>query len=196
MFIDAREVLNGSVVTSDVCVVGSGPAGITLASELARAGHEVMILEAGGKRFDHAAQELYRGEVLDEDRHGALERYRQRRFGGTSTVWGGRCAPFDPIDFERRDYVPDSGWPISKADLDPFYVRAHEYCHLAGYSYNAADALPEAAREMVPGFESGDVKTDFIWRFSLPTDFGKEFAAPLKRSGRVKVYLHASCLQL
>src|SRR5262249_45134843 len=107
-----------------------------------------------------------------------------------------RCAPFDPIDFERRDCVPDSGWPISRADLDPYYARAHEYCHLGAYTYRAAEALREEAREMIPGFASEDVRTDFIWRFSLPTDFGKESAEPLRQSGRVKVYLHANCLKL
>src|SRR5260370_130656 len=124
MFIDARDLPNGSIVTAEICVVGSGPAGITVASEMARAGHDVVILEGGGKRADRSAQELYRGEVLDEVRHGALDKYRQRRFGGTSTGWGGRSAPFDPIDFQQGDYVPDNGWPIGTTDLARYYLRA------------------------------------------------------------------------
>ncbi len=196
MVTDARRLPPDFTIRCDICIVGAGAAGITLAHALRNSGKEVVLLEAGGTRLGSSAQDLYKGEVVDPDRHGPLDLYRQRRFGGTTTVWGGRCAPFDDIDFEARPYVPYSGWPINKTDLDPYYLRAHEYCDLGAYSYDVCAALPHQPAEMVPGFESEDVRTDRLWRFSLPTDFGKAFIDALKRSPNVKVYLHANCLKI
>jgi len=196
MMIDARQIAPGSTVECDVCVVGAGAAGIAVAHELSRKGRDVALLEGGGLRHEAAAQELYRGEVLDRERHGALDEYRQRRFGGTTTVWGGRCAPFDEIDFEARPYVPYSGWPISRRDLDPFYRRAHEYCELGEYAYTVLEALPGGPPALIAGFRANGVVDDQVWRFSPPTDFGKRYRSALDSSANARVYLHANCLKL
>jgi choline dehydrogenase-like flavoprotein len=143
-------------------------------------------------RADQRTQALYKGEVADAERHGPLDFYRQRRFGGTTTTWGGRCAPFDPMDFERRDHVPDSGWPISRAHLEPYYARAHQYLHLGEFSYDAA-RLPAGRHPMVPGLPSDRVRQDTMWRFSLPTNMAREFGGILKQSRRATVHLHANC---
>ena len=66
---------------------------------------------------DKANQALYAGSVADARMHPEPERDRQRRMGGSTTIWGGRCMPFDPIDFEPRDYIAHSGWPIGLDDL-------------------------------------------------------------------------------
>lgn len=196
MIIDARQLPPNSTIQCDVCIVGSGAAGITLACELRNLGKDVVLLEGGGSKLESSAQDLYRGEVLDPERHGALHLHRQRRFGGTTAVWGGRCAPFDEIDFEVRPWVPYSGWPIGRKDLDPYYVRAHPYFDAGEYSYEAHEALPQPAGEYIPGLRSDEVRTDRVERFSLPTDFGKKFKETLKRAEKVKVYLHANCLKI
>ena len=84
--------------------------------------------------------------------HAPLDEYRHRRLGGTTTVWGGRCIPFDKIDFERRDYVPYSGWPITLKDLEPYYPRAQRYCDCGDYAYDVHEAVPGAPPDMIPGF--------------------------------------------
>lgn len=196
MITDAHQLPPNFTIRCDVCVVGSGAAGITLANELRDSGKDVVVLESGGTRLESSIQDLYKGEVADPDRHGPLHLYRKRRFGGTTTVWGGRCAPFDDIDFEARPYVPYSGWPIRKIDLEPYYLRAHEYCDLGAYSYQVRTALPDQPAAMIPGFESADVCTERLWRFSLPTDFSRAFRSALRRSPSVKVYLHANCLRI
>jgi len=157
MITDARRLPPNSIINCDICIIGAGAAGIALASELLHSGKDVVLLEGGGTRLERGMQDLYKGEVVDPDRHGRLELYRQRRFGGTTAVWGGRCAPFDEIDFECRPYLPHSGWPIHKTDLDPYYVRAHEYCDLGTYAYRVSEALPNQPEEMIPGLESSDV---------------------------------------
>jgi choline dehydrogenase-like flavoprotein len=168
---------------------------MTVAHEFLNRGLKVLVLEAGGKGLEKKTQDLYKGEVTDK-RHGDLDRYRHRRLGGTTTVWGGRCAPFDDVDFERRSHVAYSGWPIGRKELDPYYERAHEYLHLGAYSYDAREALPDAPPELIPGFPSAQVQSDRLWRFSLPTDFGKEYLQPLQASRNVTVCLHANALRL
>src|SRR5882724_10353701 len=101
-------------IQADTCIVGAGVAGITLGRELSAAGIDTVLLESGGLEFEEDTQDLYAGQAVDERLHSPPDRYRQHRLGGTSTIWGGRCMPFDDIDFERRDYVPHSGWPFAR----------------------------------------------------------------------------------
>jgi hypothetical protein len=196
MIIDARQLPNHHSIECDICIVGGGAAGITLAYELLKSGKDVVLLESGGARSEPRIQDLYKGQVVDPRKHGRLDFYRQRRFGGTTSVWGGRCAPFDDIDFEARPYVPYSGWPIRKRDLNSYYLRAHAYCDLGDYDYDTCSALPNQPVEMVPGFRSPHVRTDRLWRYSLPTDFASAFGGALRKSKDIKVYLHANCLKI
>ncbi|MEK0450547.1 MAG: hypothetical protein RL088_2815 [Verrucomicrobiota bacterium] len=195
MIEDANAIPAGAELECDVAIVGSGAAGATLACELIESGLNVLVLEGGGEKFDAQAQELYKGEVDDKGRHGELTRYRRRMFGGTTTVWGGRCAPFDPIDFEARPWVPHSGWPVTRAEMDPYYERAHAYAHAGNYTYEAA-SLPDGTKPLVPGLDSKVVLQDRMWRFSLPTDFGKTNRARIKEASNVRLLLHANVLQL
>ena len=196
MIVDCRHVPHGSLIRGSYCVIGAGPAGITVANELAHSGEDVVLLESGGRDTHRATQDLAGGEVLDKHRHGALHKYRHRRFGGTTDVWGGRCAPFDPIDFETRPQVPWSGWPITRSDLDPYYALAHAYCDLGTYTYKAQEALPGSESEIANSLRASDVRSDFIWRFSLPTDFGRTFWDAFAATPNVRVYLNATALQL
>jgi choline dehydrogenase-like flavoprotein len=195
MITDARRLPPDFIISCDICLVGAGAAGIALAKELCGSGKDVVLLESGGTRAASDTQDLYKGEVDNPGQHGRLDLYRQRRFGGTTAVWGGRCAPLDDIDFEPRSYVPHSGWPITRKHLDPYYARAHDYCDLGAYIYEAKDALPHAS-ELIPGFKSSEVSTDRLWRFSLPTDFSKAFGDLLSDAANVRVYLHATCLRI
>src|SRR5439155_9303581 len=199
MIVNCLQLSNGDLIQGDYCVIGAGPAGITVVNELARSGNDVVLLESGGRGTRAGTQDLCKGEVVDTQRHGALHQYRHRRFGGTTDVWGGRCAPFDSIDFETRPAVPWSGWPITRPDLDPYYGLAHVYCDLGDYTYQAKEALdepPEIAAGLPGSCEGSDLRSDFIWRFSLPTDFGRVFWSPFSAARNVKVYLHATALQL
>ena len=110
MFIDAREIPNGTVVDAGLCVIGAGAAGITIAREMIGTGLRVVVLESGGFDFDERTQSLYEGRNtgFPDD---AIYLNRLRFFGGTTNHWAGHCRPLDPIDFERRDWVPYSGWP-------------------------------------------------------------------------------------
>ena len=196
MLLDGRKVSRGRTIECDVCIVGAGAAGITLAHELHGRPERVLLLESGGFKASKAAQDLNAGAVSDPAHHGPLDGYRVRRFGGTSTVWGGWCAPFDGIDFQARAHVPHSGWPIDKAELDPFYARAHAYCELGAYAYDASSALAGAPAPAIPGLASPEVVTDQLWLVSPPTNFGSSYRLVLRRSRNVTVCLHANALKL
>ncbi len=116
--------------------MGGGAAGITLAVELIDSGLDIILLEAGGEFYDMESQSLYKSGCSNEyyPQHDAS---RLRYFGGSSNHWAGSCAPLSEIDFEKRDWVPDSGWPISRKDLDPYYKRAHTHLGLGPYQYDA-----------------------------------------------------------
>jgi choline dehydrogenase-like flavoprotein len=195
MFDDSTRLPRGIRIDCDVAIAGAGAAGITIAAELASAGLSVIVLESGGMRFERQTQDLYRGTVDDPVHHGPLAQYRRRCFGGTTTVWGGRCSPFDPIDFEQRRWVPDSGWPVDHDEMRPYYERAHHYADVGEFTYDTTAALPEGGRPLIPGLRSSTVYQDRIWRFSLPTNFGVKHYDCLKRSS-VRVLLHANVLKI
>jgi choline dehydrogenase-like flavoprotein len=124
MYIDARRIPAGTTLDADVCIVGAGAAGIALAREFVGGPLRVCLLESGGFRMDRATQRLYVGESVGVPYD--LETTRSRFFGGSTNCWGGFCRPFEPYHFERRDWVPDSGWPLSRDDLEPYYLRGHD----------------------------------------------------------------------
>jgi len=102
-----------------VCIIGSGPAGITLALQLEKKGISSVIVEAGGFDYITSIQEAYQGTVIG-DPYFDLSVARLRYFGGTSGHWAGWCRPLDEVDFEPRKGFQNSGWPIRKKDLDPY----------------------------------------------------------------------------
>lgn len=198
MIIDVRKYPGDPALRCDVCIVGAGPAGIVVARELAKAGKDVILLESGGLTFEKRAHDLNRGEVADAHTHSPLEDYRRRRLGGATTSWGGRCVPFDTIDYEPRPFVPESGWPFDKAHIDPYHTRACAYLELGDDAFRVRDALPPPARdrEMVPGLHSDEIDTDSLYLFSPPTDFAAAHRRELDASERVRLYLHANCLKI
>ena len=106
-----------------MCVVGAGAAGISLTRRLLARGHSVVLLESGGLDYEAPVANLNAGHSVGEEYY-ALADSRLRFFGGTTAIWGGRCAELDPIDLERRDYVPHSGWPFSWEELERWYAEA------------------------------------------------------------------------
>lgn len=193
MIVDANSVSNGSCLQADVCVIGGGPAGIALTLDLSERGFSVLMLESGFMDEDKKTQTLYEGEVADERLHSPPDKYRQRRLGGSSAIWGGRCMPFDPIDFETRSHVPHSGWPLSYEDLLPYYPQANALAEAGRFSYDAAEALGPQVRPMIEGFDSLRVSTSGLERFSCPTHFGSRYAKRLQLAPGVQVLLGANC---
>lgn len=192
MIIDARSLLDGAVLSGDLCIVGAGAAGIAMALQFIDTKFDVLVLESGGLEAEPDTQALYQGTVADEKLHSPPDRYRERRFGGTTTIWGGRCMPFDAIDFETRGYMPNSGWPIGYDSLRSHYARANSLCEAGEFAYTAAQAFQGRERPMIEGFHGSSFTDDTLERFSCPTDFGARYGHKLRAAKNVTVLLHAN----
>ncbi|WP_237740958.1 GMC oxidoreductase [Novosphingobium sp. B-7] len=126
-----------------ICVVGSGPAGLALATDLSRRGISVLLLESGGVNADPRVQELSAGTLVNPVRHDDLMVASARRLGGASNLWGGRSMPYDPVDFIDRPWV-DARWPISYAELMRWFPAAAATTHSGGAVYTG-EQLASAA---------------------------------------------------
>lgn len=144
MLRDARTIPSGETLETDVCIIGAGPAGITVALGLEQTGLRVALIESGDTEHEPSTLELTRGEVTGYP-YEPLHEVRAAGFGGSTSLWQEedalRARPLDPIDFEPRS-VPHSGWPFGRDHLDPFYLRAHDLCILEPGSYEIAEADP------------------------------------------------------
>ena len=192
MILSARDFPDGHVLEADVCIVGAGAAGIAMTLELIDSPLEVLLIESGDVDFDQQNQSLYEGAVADERMHSQPVRFRQRQFGGSTTIWGGRCMPLDAIDFEQRDYVPHSGWPIGLDDLLPYYPKANRVCEAGEFAYTASAAFSKPAPPMIKGFRSDNFTDEGLERFSCPTNFAARYGHKLKAAANVRVLLHAN----
>ena len=188
MIVDARSVPSGTTLDTEVCIVGAGAAGITLARAFIGAPFRVVVLESGGMDLDLPTQELYEGESV-----GApivpLTASRLRYFGGTTNHWGGYCLPLDLIDFEPRDDFPYHGWPFPKSHLDPWYARAQDVCRLGRYDYKPSGWGIPASKIPAP-FAGPTFQTKLLQE--NPVRFGPFYAPELRRAARVTIYLHAN----
>jgi choline dehydrogenase-like flavoprotein len=144
LLIDLADINGRIELEGEVCVVGAGAAGISLTRRLLAAGHNVVLLESGGIDYEAPVAALNHGDCVGETNY-PLEHARPRFFGGTAAIWGGRCAELDPIDLERRDYVPYSGWPIAWEELRGWYDEARRLFGLPPRPPHAGDLRAEQA---------------------------------------------------
>jgi len=198
-FIDARNVPSGTVIQADLAIAGGGPVGISMALALANSPLKVVLLESGGMTFDAKTQALYEGSKIGAP-YLTLEATRLRFLGGSSNHWGGWCRPMDQIDFEERTWMPYSGWPFGKKEVDRYFVKAHSLCEGGTLLYDKAGQFTTAlGNELALG--DGGVTTRWF-QFSktrdsnLPTHFGDRYAEDLKRIGKLSVYLHANATRI
>ena len=193
--IDARTLPAGTVLTPDLAIVGGGPAGISLALALADSGHYILLLESGGDAFDAKAQALYAGSQSGVA-YTALDGGRLRYLGGSTNHWGGWCRPLDEIVFETRDWVPHSGWPFGRKEIEPYFARAQALVEAGPWIYDGADRMVGDDGPVVP-LGAGGVYTSWF-QFSrtrgdiLPTHFGQRYQDDLKRAAKVMPLFHAN----
>ena len=190
MHIDARTLPDQTLIEGDICIIGAGAAGISMALEWINTPYKVILLEGGGFEYESQMQDLYKGKTTGQ-RYYPLESARLHYFGGTTGHWAGFCSPLDPIDFEKRDWVPHSGWPIKREDLDSFYARAHKNLDLGPYEYNdtywqekdpTLDSLP---------FDKAAVFNK-MWQFSPPSRFGTKYKDTIIKASNIHLYTYAN----
>lgn len=192
MLRDARTLADGAEQSADVCILGAGAAGITLARRLSRRGLRVIVLESGSFEIEPQHQALYAGIMSGIDTW-TLDGHRWRLFGGSTARWAGWCMPLLPSDFAARDYIPDSGWPLGFDDLAPYYARAHDDLELGPFEYGA-EAL--AATDGLPLIQGAGRLETHVFRFSPPTRMGTHYRAELDAAEDVEVWMWANAVDL
>lgn len=174
----------------DVCIIGSGPAGLSVALTLAETNLRVCMLESGGFHKEKNIQNMYRGESVGIPLPNGMANSRSRYFGVSSNCWAGACTKLDRIDFLHREWVPHSGWPISYDEVYKYEGDAQRIL-LCG-DYNLTDALDSLKIELNlknPNLELG------YWRFSHTPLLGSFYKSFLDKSD-VEVFLHADVTEL
>lgn len=201
MLVDAAQLTENSRLEADIVVAGGGVAGIALARQLADAGLSVLVLESGGEAPEPRTQSLYEGTMTlggpgNDPR--PLNEYlvssRVRCFGGSGNVWGGKCAPLDPVDFERRAWIRHSGWPIDRAGLQPFYDRACALLDLPRFGEQATSVVGPDEPLLAGRASSLAIRPRCYTRYTglAPGDAYPAFKRAAAEHARVKVCLHAN----
>jgi choline dehydrogenase-like flavoprotein len=203
MIYDLDTMAGAREFTADLCIVGAGPAGITVTKELIGSGLSVILVESGGFREDPATHNLYAGTSVGHPLR--MTEGRHRVFGGSATRWSGRCALLDPLDFEVRPWLNMSGWPVSFDEMLPYYNRAKIVSNFGGLW--VPDTVPKATIvPHLPELTLGKLKA-FVWRTASPRmtlrsqlplgvrnafDYGKAYRKLLARDRSTQVILHAN----
>jgi len=194
--VDARTLEDGTRLEAEVCIVGAGAAGITLALELEAAGRFVLLVESGGFEPDQAVQSLY---DLQSVGYPPRENYmaRARYFGGSCNLWAGRCMRLQAQDFAARAWVPGSGWPIPADEVFRYYPRAAAILGLGSITqFDLAThgrRLSAAERALL---ESQDTEPTLSLWAPKPKRFGRSERRRLTRAARVRLLLHASVTRI
>ncbi len=184
--------LDSPKIEADVCVVGAGAAGISIARELTGQSCRVALLESGDLVFRHRPQFLYLGDNVGTPSY-SPGKSRFRMFGGSTTRWGGQCRPLDAIDFEAREGLPYTGWPFGRETLEPYYRRAQSLCNLGPFDYRPSAWIHADSESLhVP---SSLLETK-IYQFSHPSDFGVVYRDALARAENIDVYFNANVTEI
>ncbi|MFT6412627.1 MAG: choline dehydrogenase-like flavoprotein [Paraglaciecola sp.] len=179
----------------DVCIIGAGPAGIICALELENANPalKICLLESGGLIGSALNQELNAGEnrskILSDAEDPSMS--RARGLGGTTSIWGGYLSTLDEGTFKEKDWIPNSGWPITLADLQPFYDKVAKY-----FLIPPGFKLSQWADENFYSVKfKGKALTEKLWK-KMPLHFGAMQKSALEESKQIDLYLGTTCILL
>ena len=196
MLVDAHELEKTHTVETDVCIIGAGPAGTALARVLGEKKINTCVLAGGTTHEDPEAQQLYAVETKGDPYLPPVEN-RRRQFGGTSNLWSikvgdprphVRYALLKEIDFEERPWIPHSGWPIKRADLMPYYTKAHDMIDAGPIDYNL-DHYTDAQHQPLP--IDSNLFTTEIFRFGPGAAYYDAGWNGLQTASSVQVLLNA-----
>lgn len=190
MFADARSVPRETRLETDVCIVGAGAAGISLAREFNGSPVRVIVLESGGFEYEPDTQDLYDGRSIGLP-YSDLSGPRLRFFGGTTNHWGGICRPFDAADFEPREGLRFTGWPIRREDLDPFYPRAVRVVRLPSEDWGLERWAPRGEFEPL-SLRSDRIVSRVAQVVAADVRSFAGYREELRQAPNVTVYLHAN----
>jgi choline dehydrogenase-like flavoprotein len=192
MIIDGRQIAPGSNVKADLAIVGAGPAGIAIAREFVNHPARIVLLESGSTALREENQLLCRGNTSGNF-YPPLHLCRRRVLGGSTSYWGGWSRPLDDIDFEERPWVPYSGWPFTREQLNAEYARAHAIWKLGKYDYDFRPAGAESSETFLKATQNSF--EDILFKVNA-TRFGKAYREELEKAPNLSLILHSNVLEI
>ena len=193
MIIDFDQNECPSQYKAKICVIGSGPVGLSLVSEFfTDESRDIVVIESGGLGSDDEHDEL-NTVVNTGDALSGEEGSRARVFGGTSTLWGGQTIPLTPLDFEKRPWVENSGWPIEYGSVEKYFDKASQILNVSDISFDS-DIWKKGS-----GFKSEIAEEKLRLTFSKwspSPDFSKLYSRELQKSRHITLLVHANVMEL
>lgn len=191
MLVSARH-LDGTDLTADVVVVGAGAVGLSLAVEIACAGKSVILLEAGAEATPGQQPPMFHSAIARGYPLDGLDAGRARALGGTTNLWAGQLAKFEPIVFERRPWVTDVAWPLSAEELEPAYDRAFA---MLGLGDRLCDE--DVARRLAIDRPKGAPDLElFFTQWAPEVNFARLFHEVIRSSKQLTVVIDAPVVAL
>lgn len=195
-FIDIKKNNISSCLYCDVCIIGTGPAGIIIANEFNGSSFDVFLIESGDFKPDAETQSLYDIKNIGYPiRENFMSRVRY--YGGTSNIWPGRTMILNKIDLQERDWIPYSGWPIDYKDLINYYKKAAKILNLPDH-----DKFNISSWNSKMNFEEKSINNKEIFNLNTslwakkPLRFGKRYYSNFKRSRNVKIFLNTNLIEI
>ncbi|MEM6614118.1 MAG: GMC family oxidoreductase [Cyanobacteria bacterium P01_C01_bin.72] len=201
MIIDGRSISEHQQLKTEICIVGGGPAGITIANEFINTRFDIVLVESGGLKFQPTTQALSAGKVVSI-KQSDLKNSRRRQVGGNAHVWnapisqktpGWRCLPLESWDFESKDWIAHSGWPFNRQDLEPYYQRAHQICGLNKFNYAVEDwQQPDS----LPLFTSSRCLETTVSQFARSSIFTSYYPQKIQRADNIRILINSTVLRV
>jgi choline dehydrogenase-like flavoprotein len=190
MIIDAKVINESNSFKTDVCIFGCGIAGIVLANELLNKNISVIVLESGDEIYEQQTQDLYKAEAKP-DIFPPPSSSRLRFLGGTSNHWENSVERFDPIDFQKRSWVTDSGWPISYDDVAKYYPDAEQYCGVGREGFNIEYWKDKLSFHDI--FSTSKIFETAVSKTAIPpTRFFQKYGDDLVKNPNIRIFKNAN----
>ena len=196
MHTDARLLSDFSEIEGDICIVGAGAAGISIALQWINTPYKVILLEGGGFEYDDKVQDLYKGKTTGQGYY-PLRSARLHYFGGTTGHWGGCCSIFEPSAFKKRDWINESGWPFDEKELEPYYKKASDILDIGEFSFDLAYwQQKDSSLTALPLDDK--VLYSKIWRHRVPKTlrFGSHYKDVIEQATNIHLYTYANVTEI
>ena len=192
MILDLEATSETLELNADLCIVGSGAAGFAIASEMMDSPMNVVLVESGGEQPEPPTQALYDVAISGLPHPGSTQG-RFRILGGSTTKWGGQALPLMPSDFEKREWVPHSGWPISIEELKTYYERACRFLLVDRFNFDTD--LFVYLRTTQPAFDAELLHYHFS-KWSPKPNLREHYLPGIRASNRCTLLLHANVTEI
>ena len=181
MIIRSINIDNNQIFRADICLVGSGPASLSILKDLEKTKLKIIIIPGGKFNFNKENQNLYRGLIDKNSYHEPLTENRFREFGGSGNYWGGRCVPLDKIDFEKKKWIKNSGWPIKFDELTEYYKEASQLLSISPYD-KERNFHKRNFKEIIKDFDDRYLTSKKLESWSPVLNFKKKFLKIIQKN--------------